>query len=206
MAVATYSPWQLNHDVTILTTLNQFDFWNAVPLGGSATYAEIANKTSVPEGLVRRLLKYAMTIRVFAPASLGSDSVVHTSLSAVYVKQPALNGWLVHNFEEVRPASLHLPESIRLHSLGKEKVSEDPYTSGFVLANVDRLPQGGESYWDYLKRDAPGKPKGFRAAAFSQAMQTAAANLMVKTEDLLRLGFDWGKLGAATIVDVSCPS
>jgi hypothetical protein len=184
-----------------LDTLNEFDFWNAVPLDGSATYSEIARATSLPESIVRRFLRYAITIRVFAPTSPGSDSIVHTSQSAVFVKQPILRSWLAHNFHEVRPGSVHVPEALGLYSLGKEKASEDVMESGFVVANVDRLEKR-ESWWDYISRDVPGKPKGFRSTRMSESMQAVAANAPLKSEDLLQQGYDWSKLGSATVVDV----
>jgi hypothetical protein len=174
-----------------------------VPLGASATYAEIAEKTSVPESLVRRLLKYALTIRLFAEESLGSERIVHTSLSAVYVKRPLLRSWIDHSMSEARPGTVHLAESIRTTSLGRKEASEDLLTTGFAMANIDRLEKP-EAFTTYLARNVPDKPKGYRATKISEAMQVAATGMPVKAEELLRTSYDWSKLGAATILDVRC--
>jgi hypothetical protein len=193
----------LNYDATVLDIFHQFDFFSAVPLGASATYAEIAEKTSVPESLVRRLLKYALTIRLFAEEFPGSEHIVHTSLSAVYVKRPLLRSWIDHFMSEARPGTVHLAESIRTTSLGKKRASEDLLTTGFALANIDRLERP-EGFISYLSRNVTGKPEGYRATKISEAMQVAATSMPVKVEELLRTSYDWSKLGAATILDVRC--
>lgn len=46
----------------VMDVLNQFDFWSAVPAGGSATYSEIVEATKLPEEVVRRILRYAFTM------------------------------------------------------------------------------------------------------------------------------------------------
>ncbi|KPM41238.1 hypothetical protein AK830_g5307 [Neonectria ditissima] len=194
-------PLFLNYDATIMDVLNQFDFWSAVPLGGSATYGEIASKVNLPENLVRRVLKYAFTIRFFSSAPDAPESVVHTSLSAAPAKQHLLRAWLRHNFEEARPGALHIPESFKKFNSGKETPSEEPLESGFALANVDRLDKP-ENFWDYLNREVEGKPKGWRASKFAESMQAAASASAIKTEDSLEIGYDWSKLGEATIVDI----
>ncbi|KAH7176437.1 O-methyltransferase-domain-containing protein [Dactylonectria macrodidyma] len=194
-------PLFLNYDATITDILNQFDFWSAVPLGGSATYGEIAKRVNLPENLVRRVLRYAIAIRIFASAPSTPDSVVHTSLSAAPAKQPLLQTWLRHNLEEARPGAVHIPEAFRKFDFGKEKSSEEPLESGFTLANVDRLDKP-ESFWDYLNRDVEGKPKGWRASKFAESMQAAAASSAIKIEDSLKTGYDWSALGEATVVDI----
>lgn len=182
--------------------LQHFDFFTAVPLGGSATFGEISAKTKLPESLVRRIIKYAVSMRIFAREPGSPDTIVHTSLSATLSKNPLLRTWIRHNMVEARPATTHIVESIEKYTLGKDKESEDVLESGFALANVDRLDKP-ESFWDYLNRAEEGKPKGYRAQKFAEAMQCAAATSAVKSEESLRLGYDWGSLGEVTVVDVS---
>ncbi|KAI5464393.1 putative O-methyltransferase [Mariannaea sp. PMI_226] len=195
------NPLFLNFDASIMDIFNQFGFWTAVPLGGSATYSEIAKKVNLPESLVRRLLKYGLAIRVFAPAPDAPDSIVHTSLSAAPAKNQLLSSWIRHNFEEMRPATLHFPEAFSKFSAGKDKPSDEVLESAFSLANVDKLDQL-ESFWDYMVREVEGKPKGYRATKFAESMQAAASASAVKSEEVLKSGYDWSKLGGATVVDV----
>lgn len=70
----------------VMDVLNQFDFFSAVPTGGSATYSEIVERTKLPEEVVRRILRYAFTMRLFAP--VGRDSVKHTATSAYILRTP----------------------------------------------------------------------------------------------------------------------
>ncbi|KAF5549287.1 peptide transporter PTR2 [Fusarium mexicanum] len=67
-------PFLAFHDASITSILNQFTFWNAVPIGGSAIYAEITAQVNLPESIVRRVLKYAISIRIFANANDKPDS------------------------------------------------------------------------------------------------------------------------------------
>ena len=188
----------------ILDTFNQFNFWDAVPLGGSATISEVAQRTTLPESLVRRLLAYAIPCRIFAHGPPGSDSIVHTSLSACIVKKPLYRSWLTHNLEDVRPGVVHAPEAFRKYSAGKDKETEDILESGFAVADHDRLGQPS-NLWQYLDREVEGKPKGFRTQTFAQAMQTAASASAIRVEDVLLTGYDWESLGEATVIDVSPP-
>lgn len=174
-------------------------------MGGSASYSEIATKVSLPESLVRRVLKYAITIRYFARDPSDKDRVVHTSLSAVPAKQYLIRSWFRHHFDEARVAGVHFAESFEMFSAGKDKPSEEPIESPFSLANVDKL-KTPESFWDYLNREAEGKPKGWRATNFAESMQAASSASAIRADDLLKVGYDWAQLGDVTLVDVSNPN
>ncbi|KAK2923172.1 Winged helix-like DNA-binding domain superfamily [Fusarium oxysporum f. sp. vasinfectum] len=178
-----FAPLHLNYDATVIDVLNHFDIWNAVPVGGSASYSEIATKVNLPESLVRRILKYAITIRYFARDPSDKDRVVHTSLSAVPAKQYLIRSWFRHHFDEARVAG---------RGAHRESLS---------LANVDKL-KTPESFWDYLNREAEGKPKGWRATNFAESMQAASSASAIRAEDLLNIGYDWAQLGDVTLVDV----
>lgn len=186
----------------ILDTFNQFNFWEAVPLGGSATVSEVAQKTTLPESLVRRLLAYAIPSRIFAHGPPGTDTIVHTSLSACFVKKPLFRPWLIHNFEDVRPGVVHAPESFRKFCAGREKETQEREECGFALADHDRLGRPS-NMWEYVSREVEGKPKGFRSQTFAKAMQAASSASSMKTEGFLQTGYDWQGLGEATVVDVS---
>lgn len=188
------------HSVTNI--LNQFNFWNAVPIGGWATYAEITAQVNLPESIVRRVLKYAISIRIFSSANDKPDSVCHTSISALPARNRLYQNWLRHLLEEAGPGSLHVAESLEKFSSGKQEPSQEPTESGFSLANIDKLDKP-ETFWEYVNREVEGKPKGWRSAKFAECMQVAASASVIKTDDLLKSAYDWNKLGEATVVDVS---
>ncbi|EWZ33287.1 hypothetical protein FOXYS1_5079 [Fusarium oxysporum] len=170
------------HDASVTNILNQFNFWNAVPIGGSATYAEITARVHLPESIVRLVLKYAISIRIFAGANDKPDSVCHTSLSALPARNRLYQNWLRHLLEEAGPGSLHVAESLRKFSNGKQEPTSD------VLGLCQPRNEG--------------KPKGWRSARFAECMQVAASASVIKTDDLLKSAYDWNKLGEATVVDI----
>ncbi|KAJ4244805.1 hypothetical protein NW762_014383 [Fusarium torreyae] len=194
-------PLLATHDTSILNILNQFEFWTAVPLDGSATYGEIANRVNLPESLVRRVLKYAISTRVFTSTPEKPDSVSHTSISAVPARNHLYQTWIRHLCEESWPGALHMAESFKKFSSGKEEPSQEPLESGFALANVDNLDEP-QTFWDYMNREVEGKPKGWRAKKFAECMQVAASASAIKTDDLLKSAYDWNKLGEATVIDI----
>ncbi|KAF5987166.1 methyltransferase [Fusarium coicis] len=189
------------HDASVTNILNQFNFWNAVPIDGSATYAEITTRVKLPESIVRRVLKYAISIRIFASANDQPDSVCHTSISALPARNFLYQNWLRHLLEEAGPGSLHVAESLWKFSSGKKEPSQEPAGSGFSLANIDKLDKP-QTFWDYVNREAEGKPKGWRSARFAECMQLAASASVIKTDDLLKSAYDWNKLSEATVVDI----
>ena len=71
-------------DAAALNILNHFDFWSAVPVDGSASYAEIAQRTRLPQDVVYRVVQHATTLRLFAETEPGKPSsrIQHTSRSA----------------------------------------------------------------------------------------------------------------------------
>lgn len=73
--------------------------------------------------------------------------------------------------------------------------------SGFSIADVDKTGHP-TTFWDYMRHIPEGKPEGFRAKRFAEAMQTAAMALATNFDDVVKLGFNWDALGQATVVDV----
>ncbi|GAM42008.1 O-methyltransferase [Talaromyces pinophilus] len=119
-----------NHDTMVMDVLNQFEFWSAVPAGGSATYGEIVQATKLPEEVVRHILRYAFAMRLFAP--VGRDSVKHTATSAYISRTPPTRTMIAHNAEEVRISDYCFPESLRRFSLGKPTLSQEINESGWA--------------------------------------------------------------------------
>ncbi|KAK1770138.1 O-methyltransferase-domain-containing protein [Phialemonium atrogriseum] len=197
------------HDMAILDVLNQFDFWSAVPLSGSVTQAEVAARTGLPEDLVRRFLRHAATMRLFAlvPAGDGDGSgrVAHTAASAFVARSPAHRGWIAHHLEESRVACTRLPDALRRFSVGRAGAAQELGETAFALAFGGGEGDGagtGVTFWDFIREDGEGERKGFRTGRFAQAMQAGRGSSGVDFGGLLRGGFDWEGLGEGTVVDV----
>lgn len=187
-----------------LDILNQFDFFSAIPLGGSATYSDIARATTLPESIVHRVLRYAAAMRLFAEGPSGSGTIIHTASSAFLAKNHRMRSWLSHNLEELRVGALYTPESLRKYSAGKERPSEEVLESGFAIADIDKTGHR-ITFWDYIQHTPEGKPEGFRAKRFAEAMQATAMASATNPDEVVKRGFDWDTLGQATVVDVSRP-
>lgn len=88
-----------------LQFIPRFCIADLVPAGGKTSYASIADKISVKEHLVRRLLHYAMTMCIFCEP--GPNMVAHTRISKA-LADPALplNEWLRVGTHEMWPASV----------------------------------------------------------------------------------------------------
>jgi hypothetical protein len=182
-----------------LHMLNHFDIWSKVPLDGSASYAELATATRLPESLVRRFLQVAMNMHLFREEAPGSDRVAHTAASAYPVREPVVQSFIGHCMEDMRPVAVRGVDALEEYFVGSPRASEDTAHSPFGL----QYP--GKTTWELLATDeAPGKPKGYRATRFAEAMQALSKSSTVGTEEALN-AFDWGTLGESTVVDVCHP-
>lgn len=188
----------------IIDILNQFDFFNAVPVNGPTSYGAISRHTKLPESLVRRVLRHAMTLHLFAETAPGSGEIVHTSATAYAAKHPLLKSWLGLNMEEVSAGCLKIPEALRAYSLGKTELTQMPGECGIARAfyNPDGDAKLAEkTYFEWAENDGKGEEKGWRERRFGQAMQALAATTTVTPINVLK-GLDWAALGNVTVVDV----
>jgi len=176
--------------------MNQFDFYSAVPTNGSASYSDIAKSTKLPESIVRRVLSYAMTIRMFQEAEPGSDRIIHTPATIQIAESPLMRSFTGHFLEEIRRAGLETPLSLQKFSSGKTEPSQEVLEAGLSLADLGQTGKP-QSIWDYFEQNS------FAAKRFSEAMQVASKFSFLRIEDVLQAGFDWASLGQATVIDVS---
>jgi hypothetical protein len=119
---------------------------------------------------------YAISIRIFSSANDKPDSVCHTSISALPARNRLYQNWLRHLLEEAGPGSLHVAESLKKFSNGKQEPSQEPTESGFSLANIDKLDKP-ETFWEYVNREVEGKPKGWRSAKFAELHASSSIGL-----------------------------
>ncbi|RDI85507.1 Eukaryotic translation initiation factor 3 subunit H [Venturia inaequalis] len=186
---------QWNYDKACIDVLNRLEFWDAVPIGGSATYAEIAQRVKVPESAVRRVLRHAFSLRVFAEYPLGSEHVVHTNLSSFPVRQPNVRSWIAHHAEEGGPSAVNLAPALAKWGEGS---LPGQTAAGYTFSPEDDT----KSLWDWLAADGEreGK-KGYREKRFGDAMAFTADSPGMGMKAGLA-AFDWEQLDEATIVDL----
>ncbi|PYI11096.1 O-methyltransferase [Aspergillus sclerotiicarbonarius CBS 121057] len=176
------------HALLTFDVLNNFNFWDAVPLDGSASYADIAKSTQLPEQIVRRFLRLVFTVFVFCEEEPGLDRVVHTAASSHMARSPLAR------------AAVGV-DALKKWFVGHEEPPEDLETCGMPLATDDGR-QRGKDVWEFLETfERPDQPKGFRAERFAQAMQGLRETSGAMTETALKK-FDWDGLNEATVVDL----
>jgi hypothetical protein len=184
------------HDYSVLNLLNQFNFWDAIPLTSSSSYSEIASKVNLSEMIVQRLLRHAMTRNIFTETEPGSGNIVHTCMSAVPVKNPLVRSWIGHTLEEMAPASLNLVDTLKQYG-----ESAEPFESAIAYTHF-RDSKELKTFFDWCDADGKGEKKGWRAKRFGEAMayvmSTPAANIKS-----IHTSYDWNGLGEAIVVDVS---
>lgn len=179
----------------VLNLLNEFNFWDAVPLDGSATCAEIAAKVDLPESMTRRILRHAMTQHIFDEKVPGSGRVKHTVNSAFAVRHPLVRAWLGHNLEEVAASEPLLPQVLR--TVGEpEEAADSP-----LMQMLDPTAPKHRNFFDFAAMDGEGDRKGWRMARFAACMAHMSASGGASFEPLMA-AYDWDALGEATVVDI----
>lgn len=79
-------------------------------------FADIAEKSGVSENMIRRLLRHAMTMRVFQEPEPGM--VAHTAASKL-LSIPFMNDWLRTGTDELWPSAV----KVRSKTLGGSRVA-----------------------------------------------------------------------------------
>lgn len=187
-------------DTSCLNILNQFDFWNAVPVNGSASFEEVAKHTKLPVEVVHRVLDHAITMRFFAKPTPTSTSVVHTSRSAALAQDPGLSALVQMVLDETGPPMFQLPEALRRFSQGKPSLTTDMTQTAFKLCHSGGVWGDYANSWDFIENDGTGAQKGWRQRNFVKFM--AYIKDLFHTESLVLNAVDWAAQGPITVVDL----
>lgn len=193
-------------DAACLNVLNHFDFWAAVPLDGSASYAEIAERTNLPLDVAYRVLQHAFTLRFFAEAPAGPGAaaarVQHSSRSAAVAAQPGLKA-LVHSVLDISSAPLLvLNEALARYSAGRPALTDRLDETAFALLHRGGQFGGRHAHsWDLLENDGEGARRGWRQKHFVQFMNFIKD--IFRLEGIVLKATDWTAAGKAKVVDVS---
>ncbi|KAF2126466.1 S-adenosyl-L-methionine-dependent methyltransferase [Dothidotthia symphoricarpi CBS 119687] len=187
-------------DLACLNILNQFNFWTAVPVDGSATFDEIAKRINLPVEVVDRVLHHAVTQRFFTKPSPSATSVSHTSRSAALAKDSGLCALVQMVVDEAGPPMMVLPEALRRFSQGKPDLTKNVKETAFKLCHSGGVWGNFENSWDMLENDGEGEQKGWRQRNFVNFM--AYIKDLFHTENLVLEAVDWKAAGDATVVDI----
>ncbi|ORY54703.1 S-adenosyl-L-methionine-dependent methyltransferase [Pseudomassariella vexata] len=99
------------HDASSLGVVVEFGIPNLVPLGGSATYSELSERSGLDEDRLTRILRYAMINFTFREEP--AVHVRHTALSAHLARAPASCDFLRVLAIVSNPGNVCLPSALR---------------------------------------------------------------------------------------------
>lgn len=163
------------------------------PIDGTISYSSLAELTSLSELNLRRLLRHAMTFRIFREVLINDEwHVAHTAASAVLATDAPLDNWVGFCLEDLWPATGRTLEALEL-----QKGSQEVVHTGFTLANGTF---GVEPMFSTMGKDPA------RAKRFGSAMHSLTGGEGYEVSFFVD-GYDWGKVGEkgdgrGTVVDL----
>ncbi|KAI0454102.1 sterigmatocystin 8-O-methyltransferase [Xylaria acuta] len=188
-------------DAACLNVLNHFNFWSAVPLDGSASYSEIAERASLPQDVVTRILQHGITLRLFEEVDGDSSKVRHTSRSAALARQAGLQALVSSVLDITGAPMMAMTSALEKYSKGKNELTQDMSETAFALLHSSG-PFGKKhtNSWEYLENDGEGDRRGWRQAIFVEFMRYLKE--IFQLEGAVLDSYDWKAAGTATVIDV----
>ncbi|KAM3069220.1 hypothetical protein ACMFMG_010736 [Clarireedia jacksonii] len=174
---------QTHNNLISLQAIARFQIAKKLPLHEEHTYEELAKSCGIPEKDLRRVLRFAMTSRIFREPR--PSVVAHTSISRVIAEKPNMEAWISQACSNMWPAATRVVDAME-----KWPGTEEPTHTGFNLANNTSDP----FYVEIQK-----SPR--RAREFADGMRFFHASPGLETSFVVE-GYDWASLGTAKVVDV----
>ncbi|KAM4056184.1 o-methyltransferase [Hirsutella rhossiliensis] len=181
-------PWALlfkhaaHNNMVSFQAISRLGIAAMVPARGRASFDHIADETGLDVRTLRRLLRHAMTMRVFREPE--PDVVAHTSSSRLLM-MPHFNDWIGCGSDEIWPASVKMVDALQ-----RWPGSGEPNQTGFALANNTT-----DSIYSVIDADPA------RGARFASAMKAIADSPGYEIDYIID-NYDWASLGPATVVDI----
>lgn len=85
-----------------IDAISRYNIAGMVPHGGRISFAEISERSGLDKGLVRRLLRQAMSMRIFEEPE--PEMVAHTKVSR-FLSIPYINAWASFEGRDTWPAA-----------------------------------------------------------------------------------------------------
>ncbi|KAK7745610.1 hypothetical protein SLS62_009788 [Diatrype stigma] len=126
-------------NVVSIDSIVRFKILDMIPSGGQVSFEEIAEKTNLDKRLIRRLLRYAISMRILTEPE--PDMVAHTKTSK-FLAIPYISAWATFESHDTWPAIPRVGEAIE-----KWPHSEEATETAYALAN------GGKSVYEVLGSD-----------------------------------------------------
>ncbi|KIV81899.1 hypothetical protein PV11_04048 [Exophiala sideris] len=170
-------------DLTAFRYISRFSVAKAVPIHGSITYEDLATTLKVDKSQLKRVLRYAMTKRIFFQTQSGEVAHTETSLLLVKGGVSVLNSY---SSERGFPVASCFNEALDKWGHG----SQEPNETAFNVFHETELPM-----FDYYEENpASGAP-------FHQVMQHFTKTPALSHEHI-KTAFDWKSLSHTTVIDI----
>lgn len=171
-------------NLVALQAINRFKVAQYVPLEGSISYKDLFALCAVNEYQVRRIIRHAMTNRIFHEPQ--KEQVAHTTPSRLLAQDVRLDSWVFFLTDCFWPATARSVDAFQ-----KWPGSENPKEVGVPLQH-DR-----ETTWSAEIATADRGIQSFR-----HAMEIVNEGEGWEDSYLVD-NYSWGEIGKGTVVDVS---
>ncbi|CAN8104537.1 unnamed protein product [Discula destructiva] len=172
-----------HNNLVCLRAIAEFRIADMVPPNDSISYSDIAKRTPMTEALTTRLLRHAMTMRIFCEKSDEPGMVAHTAVSKLL--HTTANDYLLGIAENSWPAAAKTVDALE-----KWPRSEEPNETGYCLAK-DTMTSMYDVFYE--------SPES--VTRWAEGMRAYAARPQFGVSWLANY-FDWASLGQAQVVDV----
>ncbi|KAB8295923.1 hypothetical protein EYC80_008743 [Monilinia laxa] len=175
------------YNVLSLQAIYHYNIAKSIPLGGTATFEEIAQKVGLDVINVRRFMRHAMSNRIFQ--EVDPEVVSHTAASKMLAEDQSMMDWVGVCVEECWPSAGKTIEALTQYPSASE-----PTQTGFCLAN-------GTMDIENLFATIGKSP--LRAKRFGGAMASFTSGEGYKISHLVE-NYDWAFIDSysGTIVDL----
>ncbi|KAI0164060.1 sterigmatocystin 8-O-methyltransferase [Xylariaceae sp. FL1272] len=164
-----------------IDSIVRFKILDMIPPGGRVSFEDVAKRANLDKGLVRRLLRYAISMRILCEPE--PDMVAHTKVSK-FLAIPYISAWVTFESHDTWPAIPRVGEAIE-----KWPSSTEANETAFALANQ------GKSVFEVLSSD-PEAAMRFAGGMKSLDHVPGCGDWFVAQ------AYDWASLGNVMIVNV----
>lgn len=163
----------------------KFNIPGCIPLGGSQTLAELAHATKLPENVVARTVRYAITNGLFAEHREGIFS--HSALSARLAESEHMRNIALFSVQELGLWLIHQSETLHQQVELGEKAPHAALNAAH--------PQYKDAF-DFFHKETTANERYHRYLDGRTNTSRWAVNTFVNS-------WDWPKIGNGVLVDVS---
>ncbi|PQE06932.1 6-hydroxytryprostatin B O-methyltransferase protein [Rutstroemia sp. NJR-2017a WRK4] len=166
-----------------IQAITRFNIAKSIPIHEEASYVDLAKECGINELDLRRIIRHAMTLRLFKEPK--KDIVAHTAASRMLAEDQQVADYVAVSSNEFWPAAAQT-----LDAMVKWPGSQEPNETGFALAN-----NTDKSLFAVLSQDPQ------RARRFGNGMKAFTEGTGYDLQYVVN-NYPWEGLGSGTIVDV----